>query len=131
MHDILITAEHVSIRAVLHDTPTAREILKILPLSETVHLWGEEIYFTIPLKAVLEPDAREDIEIGELGYWPAGPAFCIFFGATPASAGEKPRAYSPVTVIGRVLGDPTPLKTVVEGAKITVEAITDRREEHR
>ncbi len=60
------------------------------------------------------------VEVGELGYWPAGPAFCIFFGPTPVSKDEKPRAYSPVNVFGRVLGDATRFKSVPNGAKVTV-----------
>lgn len=125
MHDILITAGHVSIRAVLGDTPTALEISKILPIQGITKLWGEEIYFSIPLRAILEPDAREDVEIGELGYWPEGPAFCIFFGPTPVSAGKNPRAYSPVNIIGRITGDPAALRNIPEGAKILVKALED------
>ena len=53
-------------------------------------------------------------------YWPAGPAFCIFYGPTPVSTGDQPRAYSPVNVFGRVLGDAKQFKGVSNGAKIKV-----------
>jgi hypothetical protein len=125
MHEIHITAGHVSIKAVLHDTPTASEIIRILPIRGTVQLWGEEIYFTIPMKTGLEADARLDAEVGELGYWPAGPALCIFFGPTPASTGPKPRAYSPVNIVGRVMGDPAVLKGIPEGAEILVTSVKE------
>ena len=125
MHEIRITAGHVSIRAVLDNTPTAREILKILPIRGTVQLWGKEIYFIIPLAAPLEPDAREEVEVGELGYWPDGPALCIFFGPTPVSTGKQPRAYSPVNIIGRFTGDPTILRDVPSGAEILVQAFDE------
>jgi hypothetical protein len=125
MHEIHIKAGHVSIKAVLHDTPTASEIRRILPIRGTVQLWGDEIYFTIPLKTGLEPDARQDAEVGEIGYWPTGPALCIFFGPTPASTGPKPRAYSPVNIVGRVMGDPAVLKGIPEGAEILIHSVKE------
>jgi hypothetical protein len=120
MREILITAGNISVRAELDDTPTAREILKILPLKGSVHRWGEEIYFSIPLEMGLEPDARQEVETGALGYWPEGPAFCIFFGRTPVSTGANLKAYSPVNVIGKVVQDPAQLKDVPEGAPIAI-----------
>lgn len=125
MQEILITAGPVSVRAVLHNTPTAREIGKVLPLHGITQTWGEEVYFTIPIQADLEPDARQDIEVGELGYWPTGPAFCVFFGPTPASTGGKPKAYSPVNIIGRIRGDPGVLKDVPEGIAVVVLAVEE------
>jgi hypothetical protein len=120
MGRIIIEAEGVSMSAELNDTPTASQILETLPLESTTNVWGEEIYFTIPLQLNLEPDAREEVEVGDLGYWPSGPAFCIFFGPTPVSTGDKPRAYSPVNVFGRIQGDAKQFKTVSGGVKIRV-----------
>ena len=120
MAKILIQVDHLSVPADLKNTPTALKILAILPIEGSAKVWGEEIYFDIPLQAELEPEAREEVEIGDLGYWPAGPAFCIFFGPTPVSRGARPRAYSPVNVFGRVIGDAGQFKSVTGGAKISV-----------
>ena len=120
MAKILIQVDHLSVSADLKNTPTARKILAILPIEGSANVWGEEIYFDIPLQAELEPDAREEVEIGDLGYWPAGPAFCIFFGPTPVSRSDQPRAYSPVNVFGRVIGDAKQFRNVTGGAKISV-----------
>ena len=120
MAKILIQVNHLSVSADLKNTPTTQKILEILPIEGSASVWGEEIYFDIPLQAELEPDAREEVEVGDLGYWPAGPAFCIFFGPTPVSRGERPRAYSPVNVFGHVSGDAKQFKSVTGGAKITV-----------
>ena len=120
MDKILIQVDHLSVSADLQNTPTARKILEILPIEGSANVWGEEIYFDIPLQAELEPDAKEEVEVGDLGYWPAGPAFCIFFGPTPVSRGDQPRAYSPVNVFGRVVGDAKQFKDVTGGAKICV-----------
>jgi len=120
MSRIIITIGEISLPAELYETETAAAVEALLPLRGAVSLWGEEIYFDIPLR--IEPDsgAREDMEAGELGYWPEGPAFCIFFGRTPASTSEKPRAYSPVNVIGRILEDPAVLKSVRPGDTISI-----------
>lgn len=118
---VRISAATVSIQAEIFDTPTGKAILAALPLKCAANVWGDEIYFDIPVKLEQEPDAREDVAVGDLGYWPMGSAFCIFFGPTPLSQGEEPRAYSPVNVFGRVIGDPKVLKTVSEGAQVLVE----------
>jgi hypothetical protein len=123
MHKINISVEKLSIVAEMYDTPTAQKIIEALPLESAVNVWGDEIYFDIPLNLEQEPDARADVEVGDLGYWPAGPAFCIFFGPTPVSTGDQPRAYSPVNVFGRVLGDVKQLKTVSGGATIKVTRV--------
>jgi len=82
---------------------------------------NDEIYFNIPLKLELEPQARSDMAVGEIAYWPSGSAFCIFFGPTPASSGNQPRAASPVNPIGNITGDSTQLRTVKDGEKIQIE----------
>jgi hypothetical protein len=115
-----IEVEGLSISAELNDTPTAQLVSAILPVEASANVWGEEIYFDIALQAELEPDAKEEVEVGDLGYWPAGPAFCIFFGPTPVSRGEQPRAYSPVNVFGHVIGDAKQFKSVPGGAKIRI-----------
>lgn len=120
MKKINITVENLSVNAELFDTPTAKKIFENLPFDGSVNVWGDEIYFTIPLTLEQETDAREDVEVGDLAYWPAGPAFCIFFGPTPVSTGDKPRAYSPVNVFGRILGDAGQFKSVAGGATINI-----------
>ncbi|MFH0916406.1 MAG: cyclophilin-like fold protein [bacterium] len=110
--------------ATLNDSPTAAAIRAALPLEGTVSLWGEEIYFSIPVEAGEAPDARQDMAVGELGYWPRGAALCIFFGPTPASAGQLPRAYSNVNPLGQVDGPQPAIKAlfaeVRDGQKIRV-----------
>ena len=120
MAKINISVANVSLEAEMLDTPTASRILEALPFEGSASVWGEEIYFDIPLSLELEPDARADVEVGDLAYWPAGPAFCIFFGPTPVSTGDQPRAYSPVNIFGRVSGDTGKFKSVSNGAVIKI-----------
>jgi hypothetical protein len=104
--------------AELNDSPTAQMVWDALPITGRANTWGDEAYFEISVQTEQAPDARADVEVGELGYWPVGHAFCIFFGPTPASSGEKPRAASPVNILGRVLGDATEFRQVSAGAKV-------------
>jgi len=120
MEKISISVENLSLEAEMFDTPTAGKILEALPFESTANVWGDEIYFDIPLCLDQEPDARADVAVGDLAYWPAGPAFCIFFGPTPVSTGDQPRAYSPVNVFGRVLGDAKLFKAVSSGVMVRV-----------
>jgi hypothetical protein len=120
MAKIKISVGNVSLEAEMLDTPTASKILEALPFEGSANVWGDEIYFDIPLNLEQEPDARADVEVGDLAYWPAGPAFCIFFGPTPVSTGDQPRAYSPVNVFGRVSGDTGQFRTVSNGAVIKI-----------
>ena len=117
---IRITAGSVTAEALLDDSRTAKAVWEALPLSIPGETWGDEIYFGVPVAAKPE-DPRETVEMGDLGYWPPGSAFCIFFGPTPASRGNEIRPASAVNVFGRVLGDPTVFKKVRSGTAIRVE----------
>ncbi len=99
---------------------TARAIWEALPIEARVSTWGDEIYFSIPVEAE-EENPKEVVEMGDLGYWPPGSAFCIFFGRTPASRGDEIRPASPVNVVGRISGDPMIFKKVRGGEKVTLE----------
>ncbi|HPC46417.1 MAG TPA: cyclophilin-like fold protein [Deltaproteobacteria bacterium] len=120
---IIIGTRTVRVTGELSDSPTSHLIARSLPLRGTARLWGDEIYFSVPIRTCLENDARQDVEAGDIGYWPEGPALCIFFGPTPASTGPSPRAYSPVNVVGRVHGDLAVLKDVKDGDTIVVEEV--------
>ncbi|HEY44459.1 MAG TPA: hypothetical protein G4O11_10815 [Anaerolineae bacterium] len=117
---IQIAAGKVTQTAVLDDSPTADAIWNALPIEGHANLWGDEIYFNIPVHLEETEDARQEMDVGELGYWPVGTTFCIFFGPTPASVGEKPRAYSNVNPFGQIEGDATAFRTVTNGEMVTV-----------
>ena len=118
---IKIRAGSVEAEAVLNDSLTAKNIWEALPIEAKANTWGDEIYFTIPVKAPLEKTAQDLVEAGDLGYWPSGNAFCIFFGPTPMSRGKEIRPASAVNVIGRVSGDAKVFKKVPSGAKVRLE----------
>ncbi len=114
MARICITTDQLSAEAELNDTKTAALILAALPLEAAANTWGDEVYFSVPVTCAPE-NAHEVVELGELGYWPAGSAFCIFFGPTPISRCNEIRPASAVNVFGKVIGDPTVFKSVRTG----------------
>ncbi|MFO8011512.1 MAG: cyclophilin-like fold protein [Dehalococcoidia bacterium] len=120
MEKITISVDDISFSAWLLETPTARLIAESLPIEGRCNIWGNEIYFEIPISIEAEPDARSDVEVGELGYWPGGSAFCIFFGPTPMSKNDRPKAAADVNVFGHITGDCSPLRSVSRGMKISV-----------
>jgi hypothetical protein len=111
----------LTVEAELNDSKTAQLIWEALPIEAKVNTWGEEIYFSIPVKMGKEEGAREVVSSGELGYWPSGHAFCIFFGPTPVSREGEIRAASAVNIIGKVPSDPRVFRKVKDGTKITIE----------
>lgn len=107
--------------AQLGDTLTARAIFDALPLTTSFSTWGDEIYFSIPVEAELDATAAEIVEVGDLGYWPTGCAFCIFFGPTPMSTSGKIVPASAVNVVGKVVGDARLFKGVMGEREVTLE----------
>jgi len=118
--DIIIEAGSVMALAELADTATGRAIYQALPLEAVARTWGDEIYFEVPVRHSLDETAREVVEAGDLGYWPSGPALCVFFGPTPISGPGEIRPASAVNVVGHVSGDPAAFRAVEAGATITV-----------
>lgn len=117
---IRITAGETEAEAKLNDTKTAQAIWEALPIEGRVNLWGGEIYFSTPVQLGLEA-GQVLVNTGDLGYWPDGNAFCLFFGPTPVSQGDEIRPASPVTVLGKVTGDAKLFRNVARGTKITIK----------
>jgi hypothetical protein len=119
---IRIKAGQVEFEAELNDSETAKAIADALPMRAKALRWGGEIYFDIGLECELEQGSRDVMAAGELGYWPTGTAFCIFFGPTPASRRkDEIRAASAVNIIGKVKGELAALWDVPDGADIMIE----------
>src|SRR3989344_8694402 len=119
---ILIKLGEIKVEAELNESYTAKRIYEKLPFSSLVKTWGGEIYFSIPVQ-LGEEKGKEEVEIGDLAYWPPENACCIFFGRTFASRNNKPRAASNVNVFGKIIGDPLVFKNVKDGSRIFVEKV--------
>jgi hypothetical protein len=121
---IRIKSGGVEVTAELNTSKTAEAIWKALPLKARANRWGDEIYFSIPV-SLIPDNATDNVKVGDLGYWPAGNGFCIFFGPTPISEGKEPRPASPCNIFGKVVGDATVLKKVASGSEIAVEKLEE------
>ncbi len=119
---IRITAGSVTVEAELNDSRTAAAIVKALPIEAKAETWGDEIYFSIG-RSLPGESPREVVELGDLGYWPPGQAFCIFFGPTPMSRGDEIRPASAVNVVGRVVGDARAFVRVRAGSRVRIEGV--------
>ena len=108
----------------LNDSKTSQEIIKKLPIVSRSNIWGNEIYFQIPVYSELE-NGIDILDTGSVAYWPPGNAFCIFFGKTPASTKDKPQAASPVTVIGKIIDNKSlpDLKKISDGDIIELRIV--------
>jgi len=119
---LIVVDDELQLNGFLNDSPTARALADALPLDGHAQLWGEEIYFPVPrVVAELDDTAQVVVNVGDLGYWPTGRAFCIFFGLTPGSVPGEIRPASAVNLVGQVTDDPCCLKLVKERAPVRIE----------
>ncbi len=116
--NIEIRIGQLTIPAVLNNSKTAEAIFGLLPFKTGFNTWGDEIYFSIPVHCELDETAREEVELGDLGYWPEGDCFCIFFGPTPMSTPGKIIPASAVNIIGKVSQSPEVFKKVMNAQEI-------------
>ena len=120
MKPVKIKVGDIVLDAELNESKTAALVWEALPIEANGQTWGDEIYFRIPVDAALEAP-RAAVNLGDIGYWPTGHAFCIFYGKTPVSGENDIVPASPVDVIGRVTSDVSVLKTVTDPGRVTVE----------
>ena len=117
---IVIKVGDIILEAILYDSNTADTIWDALPIEAHANTWGDEIYFVISVNQELEK-GQDLVNMGDLGFWPVGKAFCIFFGPTPMSSGNEIRPASAVNVFGKVLGDATVLRGISSGTEVFVD----------
>jgi hypothetical protein len=93
---------------------TVKSFLQNLPFTLGVNLWGEEIYTNESPINVDEENAKDQVELYDVAYWPTGKAICLFYGSTPLGNKNEIKPYSPVNVIGKIL---TPDKKILSELK--------------
>ena len=120
---IKIIIGDLELSAELNKSSTSKTLASILPLEFTMSRWGDEYYGNCGINAELDTGSREVMEIGELAVWPVGNALCIFFGPTPASHGDEPRAASPVNPVGRLTDVPEQLKKLNSSINVKIELL--------
>lgn len=125
MERIVVRINTTELGMTARDTPTAKAILKELPLQAVAQTWGDEIYFRVPVSAALEDDARDIVEKGEIAFWTGGSAIAIGYGRTPASRGDEIRLVTAVNVWADAHGDPAVLRDVRDGDPVWIGLARD------
>lgn len=123
MRRIRITIGNVTLRAELLDTPTAAAIYAKLPFRSSAQVWGEEVYFTTPVRAEREAGAKDVVEAGEIAFWVEGGAIAIGFGPTPISRGDEIRLAAKTNIWARALDDVKVLTEAKIGDPVHVDAV--------
>ncbi len=122
---IQIRVVGITLVATLRDTPTAGAILAALPIESRAQTWGEEVYFSVPVTAELEADARDVVTAGELAFWVEGSCIAIGFGPTPISHGNEIRLAARTNIWADTSDDVRQLGVVQVGDVIRVEPVND------
>ena len=122
MSRIRVDAGGVSFEIALDACATSTAILAALPFEARANTWGEEIYFSTPVSAKLEANARQVVEPGTVCFWTEGDALALPWGRTPISTDDKPKLANPCSVLGRIVGDFRVLAKVKPGAKLKLSA---------
>jgi len=120
---IKISWPNGSVTATLDDTPTAQKLVAALPCESSASTWGDEVYFSLPVKAKLEPGARQVVDPGTVCFWVQGSSLALPFGPTPVSEGDECRLVTAVNILGKLEGNPRTLAKVRDGDRIKVETI--------
>jgi hypothetical protein len=120
---IRITVGGVQLEAELKGSKTAGEVYAALPVDAPINTWGEEFYFKLAGVKDYRETATNQVKVGDVAYWGAGQVLAIFFGRTPMSMGPDPVPADRVNVIGKIVGDATQFRRVMEAATIRVERV--------
>ena len=117
---LAVSIGDVRLKIDLLDTPTTKALIKALPFESSAQTWGEEVYFSTPVSAKREPDAKQIVDPGTACFWTDGDAIALPYGRTPISTDERPKLASPCNIIGRIEGDAKVLAKVRSGMAIHV-----------
>ena len=118
-----ITVGGVQLEAELKGSKTAGEVYAALPVDAPINTWGEEFYFKLAGVKDYRETATNQVKVGDVAYWGAGQVLAIFFGRTPMSMGADPVPADRVNVIGKIVGDATQFRRVMEATTIRVERV--------
>lgn len=90
---------------------TVGDLVKKLPFTVDLNVWGDEIYTSKSPVSQPEENAKSPVDLNDVAYWPTGKAICLFYGPTPMGKPGEITPASPVNVIGKIV---SPDKTILD-----------------
>lgn len=102
---------------------TVAAILNSLPFEVNINKWGKELFTDITPITTQQENAKSEVSLLDVAYWPEGKALCLFYGSTPLSKGGKIIPASPVNIVGRIISDKT---NVIDKVMNTTKVLVDR-----
>ncbi|MFY9794672.1 MAG: cyclophilin-like fold protein [Candidatus Nitrosopolaris sp.] len=99
---------------------TVKAILDSLPIEVNINKWGKELYTDATSIRVREENAKSDVNLLDVAFWPKGSALCLFYGPTPISKPDKIEPYSPVNIVGHIV---TGEGNIINKVKATTKVI--------
>lgn len=123
MNKIIIRSRNAEFKAELDDSDISNAIWLSCPYKLDINMIGGMLFCELPLKVLLPKEGRvTELEPGDIAYWPAPGAFCIFYGPTPLSGEDrKPVSPYPVIKIGKIIGDCSELEEAGDRQRLILE----------
>ena len=90
---------------------TVGDLVKKLPFTVDLNVWGDEIYTSMSPVSQPEENAKSPVNLNDVAYWPTGKAICLFYGPTPIGNPGEITPASPVNIIGKII---SPDKKILE-----------------
>ena len=122
--NFFIKTKNINIECFSLKTETSNKIIQNLPIKAQTNTWGDEIYFDTMLSGILlEKDAKEEFNLGEIAYWTEGSSIAIGFGPTPASRGSEIRLVTKCNYWAKAINpvDVLNLKKLNDGDRIVID----------
>lgn len=94
---------------------TVKAIIESLPLTMVIERWGDELYSEATQVKVPEENAKAQVDLFDVAYWPQGSALCFFYGPTPISSkAGRILPYSPVNIVGAIKSRPANIQDFLQ-----------------
>ena len=101
---------------------TVAAILSSLPFEVNINKWGKELFTDSTSITAQQENAKSEVNIFDVAYWPEGKALCLFYGPTPISKAGKIIPASPVNIVGRIISNQTNvIDKVIDATKVLIE----------
>jgi uncharacterized protein len=100
---------------------TVKAILESLPIEVNINKWGQELYTDRTSIAAQKENAKSEVSLLDVAFWPGGNALCLFYGSTPISKAGKIVPASPVNIVGRIIFKDNVIDKVKDTTRVLIK----------